>query len=153
MGPTMGLLLFLVAIAPPVAGVVWIGWQWLTGPPPEWGSDASQGREGEPQAQAVVSAMVLVFLSVMIGAIWWEMPGLTAKLGWWPLLGAAALTLMLWFVCGALIRSVHRDGRRWMLRVRKRLGQCRRCGYDLRESAGRCPECGEDTSIAKEVKT
>ena len=34
--------------------------------------------------------------------------------------------------------SVYRIERR-----RRRLGQCIRCGYDLRESVVRCPECGK----------
>ena len=27
--------------------------------------------------------------------------------------------------------------------LRRRLGLCPECGYDLRSSPGRCPECGE----------
>lgn len=45
---------------------------------------------------------------------------------------AALLPLPAW--CAFALR---RDRRR------KRVGLCRRCGYDLRASAGRCPECGE----------
>lgn len=46
--------------------------------------------------------------------------------------------LLGWGLFPALwLRAGHRAYRR------RRLGQCLRCGYDLRESKDRCPECGE----------
>jgi hypothetical protein len=53
----------------------------------------------------------------------------------WHVVAAAAVPPLLWL-------AVH--GRRaWVSRRRRRLGLCRRCGYDLRGSeSGRCSECG-----------
>lgn len=57
----------------------------------------------------------------------------------WFLIGIAGIPAYRWM----------RDCRRQRDRRRRAaLGQCPRCGYDLRASAGRCPECGDAPDAA-----
>ena len=59
----------------------------------------------------------------------WERLQETSTSMWLPVAGTGLVTAGLF-----LPRAVARH--------RRRPGQCRRCGYDLRASPGRCPECG-----------
>lgn len=57
---------------------------------------------------------------------------LFASIPWWPLI-----------IVFSVLPSVRIS--RWIpRRNRARLGHCRNCGYDLRESPKRCPECGTE---------
>jgi hypothetical protein len=68
-------------------------------------------------------------------------PGATAEachvtigLPFWALAAVAA------FAPATLLR------RRRHQRLRRQLGHCPRCGYDLRATPGRCPECGTEAN-------
>ena len=52
--------------------------------------------------------------------------------GNWPLLALPAFLCLLIVSFAGLQRAEYR----------KRMGLCRKCGYDLRATPGRCPECG-----------
>ena len=64
-----------------------------------------------------------------------DAPLWSVRLPYWFLAGAFAVGPLAW------IR------RRYRARVRRRLGLCLHCGYDLRASHEVCPECGTNSAL------
>jgi predicted Zn-ribbon and HTH transcriptional regulator len=68
---------------------------------------------------------------------------------------AGTLQNIAWCVMAAVVASLifwHRKTKRLLACERRELlGQCLKCGYDLRASTDRCPECG--TTIIKQGST
>ena len=63
------------------------------------------------------------------------------------------LAVPYWFISGvALIPAAARLLRARRDRRRRRIGLCRRCGYDLRASTDRCPECGTIVGVSAALR-
>jgi hypothetical protein len=105
--------------------VTWRDWWISTGPSPyRW---VRMGRTSPARFR---------WRTLGFGVEWWQQVQRSGSLR-----ASRSVTLPYWFLAAATAaipgaRLSHR------LRLRRRLGLCARCGYDLRATPDRCPECG-----------